>query len=478
MSLFPPTMTRTLRAAEQEIERRSASRQAPAVVWAGLTEPADVFAARIAEVRRNGWRGRILAAVPHGYAVPDSVQAVEFSHKMFALLHPSTPSRYRIASGGRGSGKSHAVATALVLRILSKRLRVLCAREIQRSLRESVHALITDKIESLGVAAFFDITDREITCTATGAEVLFAGLWANLTTLKSLENIGCCWIEESESASQRSLEILTPTIRAAGSEIWMTANPDDPGAPIQDYIAGNRPDTLHAHVTFADNPWFPVELDGERRYLQSVDADAYAHVWLGATRTQSDAQVFKGKYVIEDFAPGHDWLGPYFGADWGFSSDATTLIKAWIDRRTLFIEYEAYAVGCDIDRTPALFDTVPGARGYTIRADSARPETISYMRGNGYRNVIACGKWTNCAEDGVAHLRQYERIVIHPRCTHTADEFRLYSYKVDRLTSDVLPDLVDRHNHTIDALRYALEPLIKRRRGARYTDEYRYFFTR
>jgi phage terminase large subunit len=465
--LFTPSLNATIREAQQEIERHQHAQRVPKVVWSGLTEPADAFAARVAVIRRT-WSGRILAAVPHGLAVPANVQAVPFAPKMFWLLHPATPSRYRAGSGGRGSGKSHGFAAAIVLRMLDQRLRVLCAREIQRSLRESVHALLTDKIEALGLSAFFDINDREITCTATGSEVLFAGLWANINTLKSLENIKICWIEEGESVTADSLSILTPTIRAAGSEVWISLNPDAPDAPVMQFVDGSRPDTRHVHVTFADNPFFPVELEGERVYLQSVDPDAYSWIWLGNTRQQSDAQVFKGKYEIQEFTPSPYWNGPYFGADWGFSQDPTTLVKCWINERKLYVEHEAYGVGVDIDRTPQLFDTVPGSRGYTIRADNARPETISYMRGHFYPNVIACDKWKGCAEDGVAHLRSYEKIVVHPRCTHTAEEMRLYSFKVDRLTSDVLPDLLDKHNHTIDALRYALEPLIKRRGPTRF----------
>jgi len=465
--MFQPSLTQTLRAAQIEIERHQHARNVPRVVWAGLAEPADAFAARIAAVRKT-WFGRILAAVPHGFSVPAGVQAVPFAPKMFWLLHPDAPSRYRAGSGGRGNGKSHGFAAAIVLRMLDQRLRVLCAREIQRSLRESVHALITDKIEQLGLSAFFDITDREIVCRTTGAEILFAGLWANINTLKSLENIKICWIEEGESVTDNSLSVLTPTIRAAGSEIWISLNPDAPDAPVMQFVDGSRPDTRHVHVTFADNPWFPAELEGERVYLQGVDPDAYAHVWLGATRTYSDAQVFRGKYEIQEFKPDYGWNGPYFGADWGFSQDPTTLVKCWIQERKLYIEHEAYGVAIDIDRTPLLFDAVPGSRNHTIRADCARPETISYMRGHQYPNVIACDKWKGCVEDGVAHLRSYERIVVHPRCTHTAEEMRLYSFKVDRLTSDVLPDLLDKHNHTIDALRYALEPLIKRRGPTRF----------
>jgi phage terminase large subunit len=454
--------TPIVRAAEQAIARHKKVRQVPAVLRAGLDETAEAFAQRCATVRVGRVR-RILAAVPYGFAVPTGVQAVEFPAKLFKLLHPDTPSRYRVASGGRGSGKSHAIAAEVVLRMLSSRLRILCAREIQRSLRESVHHLLSEKIEQLGLAAFFEINDREIRCITTGSEIIFAGLMMNVQQLKSLEGVGLCWIEEAESVSQRSFEILTPTIRAAGSEIWASCNPDDPDAPVQGFIEGERPDTRHEHVTFGDNPWFPAELEGERTYLQRVDDDAYRHVWLGECRTHSDAQVFKGKYTVEAFEPYlFGWDGPYLGADWGFI-DPTTLVKAWVYEQTLYIEHEAYGLGCDLDRVTALFDSVPRARDYVIRADCSRPETIAFMQTHGYPRITACEKWAGgFVEDGIAHIRSYERVVIHPRCTQTAQEFRLYSYKVDRLTGDVLPDLKSGNDHCVDALRYALEPLIRK----------------
>ena len=177
----------------------------------------------------------------------------------------------------------------------------------------------------------------------------------------------------------------------------------------------------------------------------------------------SDAQVFKGKFVIEAFeATALFCQGPYFGVDFGFSADPTCMIRCWVADRCLYIDYEAYARGCDIDRTATLFDAIPGARQHVSRADCSRPETISYMQRDGYPKMEAVEKWAGSVEDGIAHIRSYERVVIHPRCVHIIEEFRLYSYRVDKLTGDVLPDLLDKSNHTIDALRYAIQPLVKR----------------
>ena len=195
-------------------------------------------------------------------------------------------------------------------------------------------------------------------------------------------------------------------------------------------------------------------------YDYRVDPDSASHVWGGECKKISDAQVLKGKWVIETFDPKPTWQGPYFGADWGFSQDPTTLVKCWIHERKLYIEHEAYGVGVEITETPALFDSIEGSRKHTIRADSARPETISHIKRSGFR-VVGAKKGPGSVEEGVAFLRSFEQIIIHPRCKYTAQEARLYSYKVDKLTGDILPVLVDNHNHMIDAIRYALEPFIK-----------------
>jgi phage terminase large subunit len=276
--------------------------------------------------------------------------------------------------------------------------------------------------------------------------------------------------------------ILTPTIRERDSEIWLTINPDSPDAPVQEqFVDGQRPDTKHVHVTYVDNPWFPSVLESEREYLQRVNPDDYAYVWLGATRAHSDAQVFKGRYSIEAFEPvlppppGH-WIdpskpkpfdGPYFGVDFGYANDPSTMVKMWIDGRILYVQQEAYGIGVEIDNLPRLFDSVVDASTHASRADCARPETISFLQRHGYPRMVAAKKGPGSVEDGIEHLRSYERIVVHPRCTHVAAEMRLYSYKVDRLTGDVLPQLVEKNDHCVDAMRYGIEPAIRKRRNAR-----------
>jgi phage terminase large subunit len=216
-----------------------------------------------------------------------------------------------------------------------------------------------------------------------------------------------------------------------------------------------------AEINYLDNPWLPPEVEEQRAYAQRIlDDSTYAHVWEGGYLKNTEAQILANKYLIQEFTPSDKWHGPYYGADWGFSKDPTTLVKCWVYENKLYIEHEAYGVGVEITETPALFDSIPGSRKHTIRADSARPETISHMRRAGF-NIVGAKKGPGSVEDGVAHLRGYEKIVIHPRCKYTSQEARLWSYKVDKLTGDVLPVLVDANNHCMDAIRYALEPIMR-----------------
>jgi len=369
------------------------------------------------------------------------------------------PARYKVYYGGRGGGKSWTVARALIIKGLQSKIRVLCAREFQTSIADSVHKLLSEQIEALGLAPYYEVQKTRI-IGLNGTEFIFKGIRHNVQEIKSTEGVDYCWIEEAQSVSEESWGVLIPTIRQEGSEIWMTFNPQDDDDPTyKKFVLNPPPGAIVRKVSWRDNPHFPQVLRDEMEYLRRVDPDAYAHVWEGETRTISDAVILRGKVEVRPFeTPPVDRF--YFGADWGFSQDPTVLIRCFVVDRTLYIDHEAYSIGCDIDKTPALFDRVPESRKWPIYADSARPETISYMRRAGF-NISAAEKWSGSVEDGIAFLRSFEKIVIHERCKHAAEEARLYKYKVDTRTGEVLPVIVDAHNHVIDALRYAISKLVR-----------------
>jgi phage terminase large subunit len=179
-------------------------------------------------------------------------------------------------------------------------------------------------------------------------------------------------------------------------------------------------------------------------------------VWEGEPRSVSDACIFHGKFRVDDFETPKD-AEFYHGVDWGFSHDPTAAVRAFIKDDILFIDREVGGVGVDINETPRMFDAIPTLRSWTSIADSARPETISYMKQNGYPRMKGAKKGKGSIEDGIEKIRGFKEVIIHPRCKETIQEFKLYQYKKNSLTGDVMPIPEDKNNHYIDALRYALE---------------------
>lgn len=364
--------------------------------------------------------------------------------------------RYKAVWGGRGSGKSHAMAEYIVERCLMAKTDVVCIREVQKSLSMSVKKLIEGKIEALGLGGLFDV-QRDKIGTPHGGVMVFSGMQNHTAdSIKSLEGFDIAWVEEAQSLSQRSLDLLRPTIRKPGSEILFTWNPKNSTDPVDQFL---RAGELYKGATvveanYLDNPWFPEVLRDEMEYDKRRDPDKYAHVWLGKYEQNSEARVFKN-WRIEEFDIAPDALLRQ-GADWGFSVDPSVLVQCYIVGRTLYVPYEAYRVGCEIVDTPDLFMSIPDAEKWPLTADSARPETISHMRRNGFPKIVAAVKGPGSLEDGIEWLKSFD-IVVHPRCTHMIDELTLYRYKTDPLTGAVLPVLDDKDNHVIDALRYACE---------------------
>ena len=267
--------------------------------------------------------------------------------------------------------------------------------------------------------------------------------------------------EEAQSVSRESWELLIPTIRKEGSEIWISFNPDSPDDETYRRFVKNPPsNALVVKVGWKDNPWFPKTLEAERVYCKKVDPEGYEHIWGGEPRTISDAQIFKGRFEVKSFDTPSD-ARFFHGVDWGFAKDPTALIRMFVKDDCLYIDQEAYGVGIELDELPTLFDSISTTRSWPIKADAARPETISYMAKRGFR-ISAAKKWAGSVLDGIALLKSFARIYIHERCKHTAEEFKLYQYKIDKITQDILPIPMDLNNHCIDSARYALDGYIRR----------------
>ena len=371
------------------------------------------------------------------------------------------PSRYKIFYGGRGGAKSWAFARVLLLLALQRKIRVLCAREFQTSITDSVYRLLCDQIFTLGWATRFKISKTQIS-SVNGSEFLFKGLKHNVQEIKSLEGIDICWVEEAQSVSRESWDLLIPTIRKEGSEIWVSFNPGSPDDDTWRRFVLNPPaGAVVVKVGWEDNPWLPETLRKEKDYCRESSPDAYAHIWGGEPLTISDAQIFKDHFEVRPFET-PEGARFFHGVDWGFARNPTALVRLFIQDGQLYIDAEACGAGVELDALPALFGCIPTSLAWPIKADCSRPETISYMARRGFR-ISAARKWAGSVEDGIALLKSFRKIIIHPRCTHTAEEFRLYSYKVDRVSNDILPVVEDAHNHCIDAARYALDGYLKPR---------------
>lgn len=382
---------------------------------------------------------------------------VQLPPKLVPVFAPARGElRYRGAYGGRGSAKSFSFAKMAAIWGYAEPLRILCTRDIQDSIKESFHAELKNAIASEPwLAAAYDV-GIDYLRGKNGTEFIFKGLRHNITSIKSMAQIDLCIIEEAEDVPEHAWEALEPTIRIHKSEIWLIWNPKSENSPVDKrFIKHTPPRSAIVELNYRDNPWFPPELEEQRKHAQAtIDPGRYAWIWEGKYLQDCEARVFRN-WKVEEFEAPVDAIHR-LGADWGFSIDPTVLVRCHIIGRKLYIDYEAYEIGCDIVSTPDLFMTIPESEKWPMTADSARPETISHLKKHGFPKIQSAVKGARSLEEGVEWLQTFE-IIVHPRCKHTIDELTEYSYKVDPDTRRVLPVLLDKNNHLIDALRYACE---------------------
>lgn len=382
---------------------------------------------------------------------------------MFA--QPRGAVQYRAPHGGRGSGKSFNVAKMAAVFGYAEPLRILCTREFQASIKESFHAELKAAIASEPwLEGHYDV-GVDYLRGANGTEFIFRGLRHSASSIKSLAKIDLTIVEEAEDVAEVSWLALEATVfRQPKSELWPIWNPRLDGSPVDmRFRKSPPPNAIVTEVNWNDNPFFPAGLDTLRRREQSrLDPATYAHVWDGAYLTNSDSQVLAGKWRIAEFEPGADWDGPYQGGDFGYAQDPTAAVRCYINGDTLYVSHEAGGRAIELDAIGTkVGEGIPGYADHVSRWDSASPGSISIITRNGVPKAIGAPKWQGSVDDGIRYLRSFKEIIVHPRCTAAIAEFRLYSYKVDRLTGDVLAVLVDANNHYIDALRYAVSPMIR-----------------
>lgn len=284
------------------------------------------------------------------------------------LLPILEPRRFKVMHGGRGGGKSHTVAQVLLMLSMQRKLRILCVREVQKSLAQSSMQVLKDYIITLGLSAYFECLKTEIRCLLTGSTFSFSGLKDHTaSSIKSFEGVDITWVEEGHSVSANSFNILIPTvIRKAGAEVWITFNPDQEDDYVfQRFVKNTDPHAWVCQINHRENPWFGEEMDEERRQLQAINDDLYQHVWEGQCRSVAGL-LFKrawfkryklgdqpkrlNHYLASDYAGGPDPDNPdsdpdftehgCFGLDdkgdlwavdwWSGQTDPDVWIKAWL----------------------------------------------------------------------------------------------------------------------------------------------------
>lgn len=255
---------------------------------------------------------------------------IEFPDKLQFLFEPH---RYKVAHGGRGSAKSWSFARALLLQATWNPLRILCAREYQNSITESVHRLLADQVYALGLAQMFEVLKSEIR-GKNGSEIIFAGLKNDVSKIKSTEGVDICWVEEADKVSSQSWDILIPTIRKPKSEIWISFNPNlQSDATYQRFVVNPPPDAVVAEVNYRDNPWFPEELEKERTHLEQTDPELYAHIWEGRCLPAGDNQLIGMDYAYASserrYEPGdYEFAPKILGVDVArYGGDRSVILK-------------------------------------------------------------------------------------------------------------------------------------------------------
>ena len=269
---------------------------------------------------------------------------VSFPEKLKPLF---TNSRYKAVVGGRGKGASWGIARALLLLAANTQLRILCCREIQKSMKESVHQVLKEQADLVGLADQYDIQDTEIINRFTNSQFLFTGLQDHTAqSVKSYEGFDIAWVAEAQAVKKKSWDILIPTIRKPGSEIWLDMNPElDTDDTYTRFIVNTPPDCMLIYMTYLDNPWFPATLEAERAYCEKMYPDDYGNIWLGEARTTVPGAIFSKEVLamIKDnrytFAPYDPRLKVHGFWDMGWNDSCAIVLVQQQYKEARIIQY-------------------------------------------------------------------------------------------------------------------------------------------
>lgn len=379
------------------------------------------------------------------------------------------PKRYKVMHGGRGGGKSWTVAGVLLAMAAEKPLRVLCAREIQKSIKQSVHQLLTDQIARLGLGAFFEVLETEIR-GANGSLFLFSGLQTHtVDSIKSFEGCDIVWVEEAHGVSKKSWDVLIPTIRKEGSEIWLTLNPDmESDETYQRFIASPSPDTWVAAITWRDNPWFPEVLNRERlKARRTMLADDYAHIWEGRARRVAEGAIYRHEVealYLEDRArdvPYDPTLPVHTVWDLGWADSMTICMVQVGPQDVRIIDYiedshrtlDWYVA--QLEKRPYRWGTDYLPHDGKTRNFQTGKSTEQLLRELGRRNVVSQARAED-VEEGIKAVRMlfprmyFDRI----KTARLLECLKRYQRRIHAVTGEPMEPLHDAYSHGADCARY------------------------
>lgn len=353
--------------------------------------------------------------------------------------------------GGRYSLKSHTIARYLLIRARQKRTRVACFREFQNSIAESSHQLLADLIKMYDLSEF-EVTNNAIVNRVNGSDFLFKGLWNNEQSIKSIEGIDIAWVEEAQTVSTNSIEVLTPTVRKEGSQIVYTYNrllEDDP--VHQRLVLEGRPNTLIINVNYdigVKYGMIPDVILAEINDDKEKRPGLYRHKWLGEPNS-TELRIYKDWNFIEDI-PFEARLERY-GVDFGYSNDPTAIVAVYYYNGGYILDEIAYQKGL---LNKPIADILLSQAGALVIADSAEPKSIDEVRLHGV-TILPCQKGTGSVNRGIGWVQQ-QRISVTQRSTNLIKEYKGYLWLTDKKDGKILNNPQDFNNHAMDALRYAI----------------------
>ena len=353
--------------------------------------------------------------------------------------------------GGRYSLKSHTVARFLLIRARQEKTRVLCAREFQNSIADSAHQLLSDLINEYDLTDF-KVTENSIINTYNGSDFLFKGLRRNEQSVKSIEGIDIAWVEEAQTISKESIDILTPTVRKPGSQIVYTYNRLLEDDPIhQRLVIEGRPDTLIINVNYDTAEkygWMPDVIKKEIEDDKTNRPALYKHKWLGEPSSM-ERKIYRDWQFLDEIP--HEARLEKYGVDFGYTNDPTAIIAIYYYNGGFIIDEVAYQKGLSNKQIADILKAVPSA---PVVADSAEPKSIDELRSFGL-TVLPAQKGKDSVKQGIQFV-QRQRITVTNRSYNLIDEYKRYLWKEDR-DGRIINVPEDQFNHSLDALRYGLE---------------------